>query len=132
MMKTNTNQKACQQCGQLLPSDAQFCPHCGATIGESTPRACPRCGKPNAGTVRFCQQCGANLSDPSAPQSNGGAPQTKPAWGQVGLGALGGLLLGSLFGGGRGAFGGWGDNDHFGGGGDFGGGDFGGGGGDGG
>jgi hypothetical protein len=36
-------------------------------------------------------------------------------------------LLGSLFGGGRRGFGGYGDNDDFGGGGDFGGGDFGGG-----
>src|SRR5260221_13102895 len=106
MMKTNTNQKACQQCGQLLPSDAQFCPHCGATIGESTPRACPRCGKPNAGTARFCQQCGANLADPTAPQSGGApgqtSPQSKPAWSQLALGGLAGLLLRSLVGAGRG------------------------------
>lgn len=121
-----TNQKACQHCGQLLPADdAKFCPHCGATIGDSTPRACPRCGTPNPGTARFCQQCGANLVEPAAPPPGGGAgqtaPQTKPAWGQVALGGLGGLLLGSLFGGDRGGFGDFGDNDAFGGG-DFGGG----------
>ena len=126
------NQKACQHCAQLLPSNAHFCPHCGATIGDESPLACPRCGKPNPGTARFCQHCGANLFEPTAPQPDRGtgetALQNKPAWGQLALGGLGGLLLGQLFGGGRGGFGGFGDDDDFRGGGDFGGGDFGGGG----
>jgi RNA polymerase subunit RPABC4/transcription elongation factor Spt4 len=115
-----TTHKACKHCAQLLPSDAQFCPNCGATTSDSTPRACPRCGQSNPGTARFCQQCGTSLLEPAAPPSGGGAsqtaPQAKPAWGQVALGGLGGLLLGQLFGG-RGGFGGYGDNDDFGGGG---------------
>jgi RNA polymerase subunit RPABC4/transcription elongation factor Spt4 len=125
-----TSQKACQHCHQLLPADAQFCPRCGVTIGNDAPRACARCGKPNLGTARFCQQCGAALTGqtgPPADAENGQrAPQSTPAWGQLALGGLGGLLLGSLFGGPRG-FGGFGDGDDFGGG-DFGGADFGGGG----
>jgi hypothetical protein len=125
---------------------------------------CTRCGAVNATSARFCQQCGNSLLGPAGakgvpntndqqpvgvgqPQSGGaqvppsGPGQPPQNWNQTILGGLAGFLLGSMFGGGRGLFGGWGggrdwdDGGGFGGDGggwgDGGGGDFGGGGGDG-
>ena len=133
-----------------------------ATMNEQL--HCARCGALNATSARYCQQCGMSLLGPagakggpnantpeptSAPdQPTGGPMSPQPAgpgrspqnWNQTMLGGLVGLVLGSMLGGGRGMFGGWGggrdwDGDGFGGdgggwgdgGGDFGGGDSGGG-----
>ena len=38
-METNNNPKFCSQCGNALPSDAAFCPNCGAKIGLSSASA---------------------------------------------------------------------------------------------
>jgi hypothetical protein len=111
--------------------------------GPAAQVACPRCGSVNWAQARYCQQCGYSLLGPAgakgAPTNQAPGQQPGPgsgrmpgqpggAWGQTALGGLAGFVLGSLFGGGRGMFGGW-DGDEGGdfGGGDFGGGDFGGG-----
>jgi hypothetical protein len=114
---------------------------------------CTRCGAVNAPSARFCQQCGNRLLGPAGakgsptdanqpqqpvpPQQTGRTGQASPNWNQTMLGGLAGFILGSMFGGGRGFFGGrdfdGGDFDGGGfggggfGGGGFGGGDFGGG-----
>jgi zinc-ribbon domain len=128
----------------------------GTSMNE--PVHCPRCGTLNAASARFCQQCGFSLlgpagskgvpnandqqpvpatGQPTGPQHAGPGPAA-PNWSQGMLGGIAGFLLGSMLGGGRGFFGGWGgrDGDGEGFGGDGGGwgdggGDFGGGGGDG-
>src|SRR6266849_1917656 len=90
----------------------------------SNPTNCPRCGGLHSAQARYCQHCGYSLLGPvgakGAPpaegtsQQPGGAPgqqpggQASPPWGNAALGGLAGFLLGSLFGGGRGMFGGWG------------------------
>src|SRR5712691_6812207 len=93
---------------------------------------CARCGALNASSARYCQQCGLSLlgpagakggpnpnaqgqmSTPNQPTSGPGNPQpagpgqAPQTWSQTMLGGLAGFLLGSMLGGGRGIFGGWG------------------------
>jgi class 3 adenylate cyclase/tetratricopeptide (TPR) repeat protein len=52
----------CPRCGQNAPSDAQFCPECGAKLEA----ACPRCGTVNAPGHKFCTRCGQRLEAASA------------------------------------------------------------------
>jgi len=51
----------CRQCRHEVPSDAQFCPECGARLGIT----CPECGTDNALAHKFCKKCGHALG--SAP-----------------------------------------------------------------
>ena len=55
----STGERTCSACGQPLPGDGTFCPHCGAPVGgaEET-RLCAHCGAPLRPQARFCQRCG--------------------------------------------------------------------------
>ncbi len=59
----------CPQCRQPAPSDAEFCPECGAKLVA----ACPACGVANAPGSKFCKKCGQRLgaaaAAPPSPQS---------------------------------------------------------------
>ncbi|GEM_PF-3876085 len=112
--------KPCPACEQAVSPDAQFCNHCGAAINPNAQRACPRCGAGNPAVSRFCASCGSSLvaaaggaTPPATAPTNPLGGIGKPPWGQLALGGLGGLLVGSLLGSGRGLFGGfgWGDRD---------------------
>ena len=45
----------CPRCQQDAPSDAAFCPKCGAKLNVG----CPQCGAANAPDDNFCRKCGA-------------------------------------------------------------------------
>src|SRR5436853_4046974 len=47
----------CGQCQQETPSDADFCPACGAKLDAF----CARCGTANARSHTFCKKCGPTL-----------------------------------------------------------------------
>jgi class 3 adenylate cyclase/tetratricopeptide (TPR) repeat protein len=57
----------CPQCRHETPSDAEFCPECGARLTL----VCAQCGTGNAGGAKFCKKCGQRLAAVPAP-----APQT--------------------------------------------------------
>ena len=105
----------CRNCGKSLPIDAQFCGVCGAPSSVAGPHTCASCGQANPGDARFCSRCGAALATAAAASAPPAAPPAAagggPAWGQVALGGLGGLVVGSLLGGGRGGWGGFGGGD---------------------
>lgn len=48
----------CPDCGTDLPTEAQFCSSCGASVAES----CPDCGAAVPADANFCSGCGADLS----------------------------------------------------------------------
>ena len=52
--------QACPDCGQNVPSDAQFCPQCGHQLLVFT--QCPSCGKNLPPHARFCSRCGESTS----------------------------------------------------------------------
>src|ERR1700675_4095793 len=52
----------CPRCEQQAPSDAAFCPKCGAKLT----RACPQCGAANAPDDNFCRKCGMQLAATAA------------------------------------------------------------------
>ncbi|MFQ5899043.1 MAG: AAA family ATPase, partial [Candidatus Methylomirabilia bacterium] len=52
----------CPRCQAETPSDAAFCPKCGARLSV----VCPQCGTANAPDHNFCKQCGQGLAVPSA------------------------------------------------------------------
>jgi class 3 adenylate cyclase len=47
----------CPRCQQEAPSDAEFCPECGAKLVVP----CAQCGTPNAPNHKFCKKCGESL-----------------------------------------------------------------------
>jgi class 3 adenylate cyclase/pimeloyl-ACP methyl ester carboxylesterase len=49
----------CRSCQAETPSDAEFCPACGARLAL----ACPGCRTENAPGHRFCKRCGKPLTD---------------------------------------------------------------------
>nr|WP_320009460.1 SPFH domain-containing protein [uncultured Desulfobulbus sp.] len=53
----------CANCGKNLPPNALFCPRCGQRTEERTPEIlCPHCGTTNLPGALFCNQCGDKLS----------------------------------------------------------------------
>ncbi|MBI3456321.1 MAG: AAA family ATPase [Candidatus Rokubacteria bacterium] len=52
----------CPRCQAETPSDAQFCPECGAELTL----VCARCGTANLSRHRFCKRCGQPLGTASA------------------------------------------------------------------
>jgi class 3 adenylate cyclase/tetratricopeptide (TPR) repeat protein len=57
----------CPQCRHETPSDAEFCPECGARLAA----VCAQCGAANAAGAKFCKKCGQRLAagPAAAPQS---------------------------------------------------------------
>lgn len=55
----------CPRCQANAPSDAQFCPECGAKLAL----ACGQCGAANALGHNFCQACGAALAGAREPDT---------------------------------------------------------------
>ena len=53
----------CPRCQQDAPSDAVFCPRCGAKLSVG----CPQCGAANAPDDNFCRKCGARVTVSTAP-----------------------------------------------------------------
>jgi class 3 adenylate cyclase len=58
----------CTQCRRAAPSDAKFCPECGARLSGT----CPACGVDNAPGSKFCKECGRGLGEPA------GSPASPP------------------------------------------------------
>lgn len=77
-----TYKKACARCGQLIPGDAQFCPHC--QNADPFHLRCPKCRQPIEESWKICSSCGIRLravcpscgkETPTAPQcAHCGAP----------------------------------------------------------
>ena len=58
--------RTCAACGQPLPNQGTFCPHCGAHIPVPVEtHACPHCGAALRPQARFCQKCGRPIESPS-------------------------------------------------------------------
>lgn len=56
----------CLQCGDVVPSHAQFCPSCGSPpLEPDAPVLCGQCGHTVEPGYEFCVSCGANLSEES-------------------------------------------------------------------
>ena len=63
----------CPRCEQETPSDADFCPECGAKLAL----VCSSCGTANSPTHKFCKKCGQGLaSGASRVQAGAGAPSS--------------------------------------------------------
>jgi class 3 adenylate cyclase/tetratricopeptide (TPR) repeat protein len=65
----------CPSCRHETPTDAAFCPECGAKLGVT----CPQCGTANATSHKFCKACGQPLSA----ASSSGAMSERPSTPQV-------------------------------------------------
>jgi double zinc ribbon protein/adenylate/guanylate cyclase family protein len=63
----------CPRCECDTPSDAEFCPQCGAKLIV----ACAQCGVENAPQHRFCKKCGQPLVLPGGHRS-GAMPRLAP------------------------------------------------------
>ncbi len=48
--------KPCPHCGEMIKSDAKFCPECG----QKTQRECVKCHAPIGANAKFCPECGAS------------------------------------------------------------------------
>jgi class 3 adenylate cyclase/tetratricopeptide (TPR) repeat protein len=64
----------CPRCQHESPSDADFCPECGAKLDV----ICAACGTTNAPTHKFCKKCGQALGA-GAGHGQVGVPSTAPA-----------------------------------------------------
>ncbi|MCL2523777.1 MAG: TIR domain-containing protein [Betaproteobacteria bacterium] len=57
----------CAECSAILPSDAKFCPECGAVAAVKAPEPapevvlCSNCGAQISSDRKFCQECGTRL-----------------------------------------------------------------------
>ena len=47
---------ACYACGEIIPSDAEYCPYCRKKLYNS----CPKCGKEYSSQFKNCPKCGTN------------------------------------------------------------------------
>jgi len=53
----------CAKCGKNLPPTAKFCPRCGQAVDEKPrPKICPKCKYQNLAESIFCNQCGEKLA----------------------------------------------------------------------
>ena len=49
----------CYACGEIIPSDAEYCPYCRKKLYNS----CPKCGKEYSSQFENCPKCGTNRHD---------------------------------------------------------------------
>lgn len=53
----------CTKCGKNLPPTAKYCPRCGQAVDEKPgPKICPKCKYQNLAESIFCNQCGEKLA----------------------------------------------------------------------
>ncbi|MDO9559534.1 MAG: SPFH domain-containing protein [Syntrophales bacterium] len=53
----------CSQCNSNLPADARFCLQCGRPVeAKAQARTCSKCGYDNIFNAAFCNQCGERIS----------------------------------------------------------------------
>jgi len=64
--------KRCPRCQVEIPSDAEFCPECGAKLTV----VCESCGTANLGGHKFCKKCGQPLATPPVAQPKFGPPES--------------------------------------------------------
>jgi len=50
---------SCPECEAPMPSNAKFCPECGAQLKAKT--ECPNCGEKFTPGAKFCPECGHKL-----------------------------------------------------------------------
>jgi RNA polymerase subunit RPABC4/transcription elongation factor Spt4 len=50
---------ACYACGEIIPSDAEYCPYCRKKLYDT----CPKCGKKYSSQFDNCPKCGTNRHD---------------------------------------------------------------------
>jgi uncharacterized membrane protein YvbJ len=71
--------KQCPSCGNTIPKEVIYCPHCGARFADLSPtqtkgneqrrkrgfmmQKCPLCDKKIPEDAKFCPQCGWDLTD---------------------------------------------------------------------
>lgn len=55
---TGTDEPVCPNCGDPVPSEAQFCPGCGTGLSSDE---CPSCGAETDPDANFCMNCGHEL-----------------------------------------------------------------------
>ena len=49
----------CYSCGEIIPADSKFCPHCSKELWVN----CPSCGKSYSSQYPACHYCGTNRAD---------------------------------------------------------------------
>ena len=49
----------CYSCGEIIPADSKFCPHCSKDLWVK----CPQCGKTYSSQYPACQYCGTNRAE---------------------------------------------------------------------
>lgn len=54
--QTFNNITACYACGEIIPSDAEYCPYCRKNLYVN----CPKCGKKYSSQYDNCPECGTN------------------------------------------------------------------------
>lgn len=54
--QSSNNITACYSCGEIIPSDAEYCPYCRKKLYEE----CPKCGKTYSSQFDNCPKCGTN------------------------------------------------------------------------
>src|SRR5712691_7925499 len=64
----------CSRCQQDAPSDAEFCPACGAVLVLS----CGRCATANAPGHKYCKKCGQPLLTTEAPLAESAKSPSAP------------------------------------------------------
>ena len=90
--------KTCLNCGHSLPSQAAFCPSCGAAVPQDaapaeTPAFCGNCGEQLTPGTKFCVNCGAPIEQAPAPsQEETPQPGSRP----VPAGRKGKLVVGAI------------------------------------
>lgn len=56
---TSPNTMVCYACGEIIPSDSEYCPYCRKKQFEK----CPKCGATYSSLFPACNKCGTNRSD---------------------------------------------------------------------
>lgn len=55
--QASNNITVCYACGEIIPSDAEYCPYCRKKLYET----CPKCGNTYSSQYPNCPKCGTNL-----------------------------------------------------------------------